>query len=481
MFTTTRETLAERYRNIPFSQLPKTFQDAVQIARALGFQYLWIDSLCIIQDDTTDWELESAKMAGIYEESCLTIAATASVDSKGGFFFNRWTRQPWGRRSNIETFEFQRTFGDGDRTVYVRQAFESGHFTIAGTPLYPKFFTNTGPLLHRAWAYQERIMAPRVLHVNTDEMFWECKHCTLCECGYLSWDRKQSDLEHLNRQGPLVARPSSTSKSRIARAVDQATPIENVRLIWQHILKDYTTLALTKESDRLPAISGLASFLSQRFETRYLAGLWEDNLAVELSWQRERSTTQGLCWRNTTSNMPSWSWASIVRSHSGADNINRHNHICNVLVFGELIQDPRLKILHADCKVIGTNPFGEVSGGTISISGALINVKLHLKRESARGRSQVVFKLKSKSGSGSESNDVQLDILGPDEPVEVSDREMLSCILFGKEGLESYNRGIALVLKAAGADIYRRVGVLNLDAKNIRWWDGVMPVNVYIV
>lgn len=334
MFTTTRESLAERYRNIPFSQLPKTSQDAVQITRALGFRYLWIDSLCIIQDDTTDWELESAKMAGIYEESCLTIAATASVDSKGGFFFKRWSRQPLGRRSNIETFEFQRNFGDGDRTVYVRQALESGHFTIAGTPQYPKFPTNTAPLLHRAWAYQERILAPRILHVNTDEMFWECKHCTLCECGYLSWDRKQSDLEHLDREGLLVARPSSTSKSRIARAVDQAAPIENVRLIWQHILKDYTTLALTKESDRLPALSGLANFLSQRFETRYLAGLWEDNLAVELLWQRERSTTQGLCSWNTTSNMPSWSWASIVRSHSGADNINRDNHICNVSAFG---------------------------------------------------------------------------------------------------------------------------------------------------
>lgn len=216
--------------------------------------------------------------------------------------------------------------------------------------------------------------------------------------------------------------------------------------------------------------------------TRYLAGLWEDNLAIELLWQRERSSTQGLCSRNTTSNMPSWSWASIVRSHSGADNINRDHHICNVFEFGGLIEDPRLKILHADCKVIGTNPFGEVSGGTISISGALINLKLHLKPEATwQERSQVVFELKSKSGSGSESNEVQLDILGLDEPVEVSDREMLSCILFGKEGMESWNRSIALVLKAVGADTYRRVGVLNLDAKNVRWWDGVMPVNVYIV
>ncbi|PVH85645.1 HET-domain-containing protein, partial [Cadophora sp. DSE1049] len=451
-------TLAERYRNIMFSQLPKTFQDAVQITRALGFRFLWIDSICIIQDDKTDWEIESAKMAGIYIESCVTIAATASVNSDGGFFFSRSTRPPWGSRADIETFEFQQTFGDS-----------------------PRFPGVAAPLLQRAWAYQERIMAPRILHVNTDEMFWECKHCTLCECGYLSWHREQSELERLDREGPFLARPPSTLKSRIARATHPDTPIVHVQGIWQNILRHYHTLALTKESDRLPALSGLASFLSQKLRTRYLAGLWEDNLAVELLWQRERSATQGLCSRNRHSNLPSWSWASIVRSHSLEDNIHLKNHICNTAAFGSLIKDDRLKILHADCKVLGNNPFGEVSGGTISIRGAFINTKLHLKRESAIIRSYVVFQSVSESNSGSEVNDVHLDILGPDEPVEVFDGEILSCMLFGKQGSNSYNRGIALVLKAVGADTCQRVGVVILHAKNIGWWYGVVPATGRII
>lgn len=80
ILTTTKDTIEQRRRNIPFSELPRTFQDAVQITRALGLRYLWIDSLCIIQDDKDDWQFESAKMAEIYLGSCLTIAATASVD-----------------------------------------------------------------------------------------------------------------------------------------------------------------------------------------------------------------------------------------------------------------------------------------------------------------------------------------------------------------------------------------------------------------
>ena len=86
ILTTTCKTQAERYRNIPFSPLPNTFQDAVQITRGPGIRHLWNVSLCIIQDHTTDWEVESAKMAGIYLGSYLTLATTASAGSEGRFF-----------------------------------------------------------------------------------------------------------------------------------------------------------------------------------------------------------------------------------------------------------------------------------------------------------------------------------------------------------------------------------------------------------
>lgn len=86
MVQTTSATIAQRKKAIPFSQLPRTFQEATSIIRRLGFRYLWIDSLCIIQDDEADWQRESAQMADIYAKAALTVAASGSQDSKGGCF-----------------------------------------------------------------------------------------------------------------------------------------------------------------------------------------------------------------------------------------------------------------------------------------------------------------------------------------------------------------------------------------------------------
>ena len=87
--TTTTKRLNEFKKGVEVSSLPKNFQDAVQITRKLGIRFLWIDSLCIIQDDPQDWERESAQMASIYRNSYLTISATASPDSSSGCFPRR--------------------------------------------------------------------------------------------------------------------------------------------------------------------------------------------------------------------------------------------------------------------------------------------------------------------------------------------------------------------------------------------------------
>ncbi|KAH7400299.1 heterokaryon incompatibility protein-domain-containing protein [Cadophora sp. MPI-SDFR-AT-0126] len=459
ILTTTKDTIEQRYRRIPFQDLPRTFQDAVQITRALGLRYLWIDSLCIIQDDKDDWEIESAKMAEIYLASCLTIAATASVDSRGGFFFDRWTCQPGGMKSNVETFEFRRTIRDADVIIYARQGLDSGHQRMCGNA---STSTNTAPLLHRAWAYQERMLAPRMLHVHMEEMFWECKCCTICECGYLAWER-----EHLNGNEWSPIGSTVTLKGRIALAIDEATPIEMVHKMWLDIVEEYSMLALTKESDRLPALSGLAKRLSEKVQSAYLAGSWESNLAIGLLWHR-CSILYSSCSRDKLSNVPSWSWASIVRNHQRTKEASQLNHITYNEVRQGYIQDPRFRILKAACQITGNNPFGEVSGGTISIEGALIIAKyscqLHL------GRPQILYR--------TEASEVRMDIREPKEPAEVLDGEMVLCLLFGMSGYDLAAH--ALILKAVGANTYRRVGYLNLDSK-LRWFDGVIPFVVNIV
>jgi hypothetical protein len=86
---TTRQTLAQHLKSIPMSSLPKTFQDAVVATRALGFHFLWIDSLCIVQDDENDWRRESQMMGTVYERAVITLAASAAPDSTHGLFVQR--------------------------------------------------------------------------------------------------------------------------------------------------------------------------------------------------------------------------------------------------------------------------------------------------------------------------------------------------------------------------------------------------------
>jgi hypothetical protein len=84
---TTTANLESKMLGIPIESLPQTFLDAIIIVQKIGLEYLWVDSLCIIQDDRDDWEKESAKMAGIYQGAFLTIAATASSSNRDGMFF----------------------------------------------------------------------------------------------------------------------------------------------------------------------------------------------------------------------------------------------------------------------------------------------------------------------------------------------------------------------------------------------------------
>lgn len=77
---TTKENISSMKTGIPWAKLPNTFQDAITVTRRLGLRYLWIDSLCIVQDDAQDWEREAANMAVIFESAYLTIAATAATN-----------------------------------------------------------------------------------------------------------------------------------------------------------------------------------------------------------------------------------------------------------------------------------------------------------------------------------------------------------------------------------------------------------------
>lgn len=91
--STTRATLASHLAGINFEELSKTYQDAVTLSRRYGIRYLWIDALCIVQDNRQDWEREAPRMGMYYGNSYLTIAASNAGDSTLGCFQPRQTRK----------------------------------------------------------------------------------------------------------------------------------------------------------------------------------------------------------------------------------------------------------------------------------------------------------------------------------------------------------------------------------------------------
>lgn len=98
LIQTTKSTLASRQRTIPWSELPRLFEDAISITRKIGIEFIWIDCLCIVQDDTPEWETEAPKMSAYYSESYLTIAATRCRGPSEGLFSDRPVRK-WQRHS----------------------------------------------------------------------------------------------------------------------------------------------------------------------------------------------------------------------------------------------------------------------------------------------------------------------------------------------------------------------------------------------
>jgi hypothetical protein len=140
---------------LPVDRFPKTFKDAIEITQRLGLDYLWIDSLCIIQDSVEDWQKESALMSSVFGGSTITIAASSARDGREECFM----KQPYfsgGLRARITDDELRRV-----------QDFRSHHVYNLST-----FKTHLGT---RAWALQEKVLPPRTIHFGDRGAFWECR------------------------------------------------------------------------------------------------------------------------------------------------------------------------------------------------------------------------------------------------------------------------------------------------------------------
>jgi hypothetical protein len=379
-FVTTRETLGKRMEDIQLEELPQTFRDAVEVTRALGLRYLWIDSLCIIQGDQLDWEEQSAVMADIYAMCYLNIAATRSSSGKEGFLGPRWTTRdtreedmfererpsPRIRTHQVRSFHVPTEGDSSDYGIRIRLSLNSSHDTVL-KGRWIRDHAKTAPLLQRAWVHQEWTLSPRTVHFHANEMIWYCEEKQACECQTLDNNIVGGDQW-------------SVSKDQIATLGELENKGE-LHNLWRNIVEDYVLLDLTYESDRLPAISGLACRFSQYLAKgdKYLAGLWKSDLARDLLWDCGSEGRGGPARQKVPDSVlaPSWSWASIQWGGEGSNMTWEKESKPKLLSRSPTVtyeQDVRTRIHSAECEPTGKNPFGSVARGTIHMEAVLCAV-----------------------------------------------------------------------------------------------------------
>lgn len=396
-----RATLSQFKDNIPFELLSNTFKDAIIITRRLGIKYIWIDSLCIIQDDSRDWEVQAAQMASIYDGAYLTISATGSESGRDGCLGTRnlghevlTCQSPEGRLCE----------------VYTRRAIDHSIFGVNETDMIsggnnvPLDWFWDYPLQTRAWCFQERLLSTRILHYTKSEMVFDCLSAMQCECGALEGHEGDPLLfpRRIIKLGPESIR-TEPLRVRIKGHVRQKNWFEDnsagyyelqklqrwygvpefnlYHQLWRELIVQFSQKQITFQSDALPAVAGLAQKWPKDVTGRYLAGLWEKQLLSGMRWQIDKikKGTDGVAevaeatrrFQRTKPNeeyvAPSWSWASAKGPVTwGFGNLDHLEYFVQV-------DHERSR-----CHTSGPDEFGRVDSGYIFLTGRIMPISFTL-------------------------------------------------------------------------------------------------------
>jgi hypothetical protein len=260
------------------------FRHAIHVTRSLGFRYIWIDALCIMQDNELEKTADIMQMDEIYSNSTLNISATEGR-IREGLVFDRETL----------------CINPCRVTVRVPETEEDVHLHS-----FPdKWFLrpSEGPLNKRGWVFQERTLAPRIIHFTKDQVFWECHSLEASE---------------VLPQG--VPGPSIPLRKGIKLSV--VSSIQQLKLQWYEVVEAYSRTSLTFIEDRLLAISAVAKLFCSAMRldpSEYLAGMWKDDLPLSMLWYHDRHSNMSGPDQTATiatemKHAPSWSWASALGS-----------------------------------------------------------------------------------------------------------------------------------------------------------------------
>jgi hypothetical protein len=330
------------------------FQHAIRVTRKLGLRYLWIDSLCIIQDDDADWKEEAANMGHVYASAYLTLAATNSRSTHEGFL--------------------QRDIKPQDVVIMPYQSHKDdaikGEFYLrcrSGSIQQQDIVTSNWNT--RGWTFQERLLSARVLHFCKERMCFECRGCDFTE---------DSQAPYVTQQAYWLTLDPNMPKQWMDHHIDEEEPHRTYRL-WHSMIERYTDREFTFQNDLLPAILGLTNEMKTTIKDECVWGLWKSCFPRGMLWCRQTpiassNLPSSFLTRPSKKRAPSWSWMSV----NGPVRWNIMNYAYNSQSeFGLSITDTKTIdvsspwAIQVQAKVLPISPCIETEKNNIDYSGAL--------------------------------------------------------------------------------------------------------------
>lgn len=338
LMKTEHRSLSDRMECIPLETMPRTYRDAVLLTRSLGISYLWIDSLCIIQDDDDDWKRESSSMAEVYRNAYLTICAMVTSCNDGLFRGSReqGVRIPSNSQIKEPNSDYFLRLGavSTDRD-------NSDLFKLSCKAIRRSDDVMGSSWSSRGWTFQEELFSTRRLLCCERLIYLDCNMTSCSENSILG---------------------EAVSKSLPSRLRNDHVDLFST---WYNLMSSYSQRSLTYETDRLPAISSLAASFAELTGDKYIAGLWKNDLPHGLLWHRaddqeDRPNLSDLVKRRTCGPhfiSPSWSWACEGRFSKW---------------FGGNKQDfVQCKVLEAWSEADEINSFGRITRAHLVMEGKL--------------------------------------------------------------------------------------------------------------
>lgn len=340
-FKTLKDRVLGYKHEIPLHTLAQTIKDALTVTHGMGFKYLWVDVLCIIQDDEEDKMREISKMHHIYRGSLFTIAATVAKNSSEGFLHPRTMYR--GFKLRVRT--------DNDSAI-----------EVAAMPTRTSQDANPYHFDTRAWTFQEMQLSTRVFAYGNRGMVYHCLESKHCDGGH---------------QHPVNTHKLDDAISAIFKNLDPGSQLlrsTDHPFAWGEIMDAYTQRWLSFAADKLPAIAAIAEEYSRtRPVTGYLAGMWKEDLLYQCLWFRASFTVWEVAGADTVVRpgmyrAPSWSWAAL------------DGHFCPSWLNAR--HRPSAPEYHFSCELVdaqvtlceGAARFGAVQGGFMRLRGRMRRV-----------------------------------------------------------------------------------------------------------